>query len=66
MEKRRSLFTQYSFEIGVVTLPAYLVLIAFGLAYLASKAGIALVAVGAVGALSALASIAMGYKEIKW
>ncbi|MBN3037207.1 MAG: hypothetical protein JW834_02055 [Candidatus Diapherotrites archaeon] len=58
-EKRQCLFTKYAFEIGVCTLPAYLVLLAMGLALIEHRAGIA-------GGLAAAQSIAHGYKEITW
>ncbi len=66
MAKRKTLFEEYAFEIGVVTLPAYLVLIAFGLFYMGSREGTALLLVGAIGSLSAIWSLKMGYKDIKW
>jgi hypothetical protein len=66
MAKRKTLFEEYAFEVGVLTLPAYLVLIAFGVFYMGSREGTALLLVGAVGCISALGSLKMGYKDIKW
>ncbi len=66
MAKRKTLFEEYAFEVGVVTLPAYLVLISFGIFYLGSREGAALLLVGTIGSLSSLWSLKMGYKDIKW
>ena len=66
MAKRRSLFTEYAFEIGVLTLPAYLSLLAIGVNYLWTKPGIALVVLGLIGTLASMGSIKLGYPEIKW
>ncbi len=66
VEKRRSLFTKYEFEIGVVTLPIYFSLLIIGVVMLQTSIGQAFTALGLIGTGAATISLINGYKEIKW
>ncbi|MCD6522751.1 MAG: hypothetical protein J7K68_03300 [Candidatus Diapherotrites archaeon] len=65
-EKRQCLFTKYQFEIGVVTMPIYLVFLIMGAVYLSYRVGIALALIGIVGFLASATSMMNGYKDVEW
>ncbi|MCD6414934.1 MAG: hypothetical protein J7L23_04900 [Candidatus Diapherotrites archaeon] len=66
MEKRRCLFTKYEFEIGVVTLPAHLVVLSVGIILFSTPIGKLVAVLSLVGALAAVNSLIHGAKEIKF
>ena len=66
MKKRRCLFTKYEFEIGVVTLPAHIVILAAGLLIIDTVIGKIAAITGFFGALAAISSLIQGAKEIEF
>lgn len=64
VEKRRCLFTKYSFEIGVLTLPAHMVILAGGIMFLDSPIGQVASIAGLAGTATAIISLLDGAKEI--
>ena len=66
MAKRRCLFTKYQFEIGVLTLPIYIIVFAFGVVIFSTRYGQAVALMSALGLISSVFSLKNGYKEIEW
>ena len=66
MKKRRCLFTKYEFEIGVVTLPAHLVILVAGLLIIDMPLGKIAAITGFFGTLAAISSLIHGAKEIEF
>ena len=64
--RRRCLFTEYEFEIGVVTLPAHMVIFSAGLIFWQSPIGVIALLVGFFGTIAAISSLVHGSKEIEF
>ena len=66
VEKRKCLFTKYSFEIGVMTLPAHMVILSAGILFWYSPLGKIAAITGIAGTIAAISSMITGAKEIKF
>lgn len=66
IKKRRCLFTKYQFEIGVLTLPAHIVIFSTGLLFWQNPIGPIAAVTGFMGSLAALHSLFRGHKEIEF
>lgn len=60
------MFTKYEFEIGVVTLPAHMVIFAAGLLIIDTLLGKIAAITGFFGTLAAISSLVHGAKEIEF
>ena len=65
-KKRRCVFTKYEFEIGVVTLPAHVVILAAGIIFWQLTIGKIAAITGFFGTLAAINSMVHGAKEVEF